>query len=171
MSPNFDPSSLSHNIPGCHFLSFFFFLKTASVGESSEETPSPEVPNAFHSAMSVEAALDLLVTHLTHGQVLANLHMSHFHSAYQACWRCLNRKECMHILSVRLVSRRHWRVRRWQVISGLLHNGCWMMARFTGKALEAFCFAWSAMHAWCLLSFLTDPWESFKKFSAQPIIQ
>ena len=50
-------------------ISCLFFFLTASVGESSEETPLPEVPNAFHSAMSVEAALDLLVTHLTHGQV------------------------------------------------------------------------------------------------------
>lgn len=95
-------------MPGWRFL-----LKTDPEAESSEKTPSAEVPRAFHSDVGVEAALDLLVTGLTHALSPGSFPPYTCHTGIALMHARTSDPLGMHrhFSPVFLVSRRHWRRR------------------------------------------------------------
>lgn len=131
------------------------------VGESSEETPSAEVPRAFHSDVGVEAALDLLATHLTQAQ------SSSFPPYTCHMGRALIPARTSDPLGM------HEHFPSVLAVKETLEKKTSFPVCYTvnvGKWLECFRFAWSVMHDVSFL-FSLNFWSIFKEISAQPIIQ
>lgn len=118
------------------------------VGESSEKTPSAEVSRAFHSDAGVEAALNLLVTGLTH-----TLSPGSFPPYTGHTGRALVPARTSDPLGMQTFPQCSW---------------CYTMN--VGKWLECFGFAWSFMYGVSFLLSLNF-WSISKEISAQPIIQ